>query len=247
MDGSNVYTRAAAGRPLPGLAAGRACGTGEPVDLWAITNHFSSTPDARVGQRTEQAAYVAAIVTALRTRARACGRRVGGDLNVFPRPDDPFAPAPSDQLGPLYEAGLENLWDDLADEVPAAAYTYVFEGQAQTLDHQFVTTRARRRAGRVRVAHVNADWPADHEGDGARGASDHDPVVARFDLPATLAQLQDLLAYYASVRLIDAKTAGQLRSHLDKAAERLAAGNRTASDPSSRRSSARCATSSVRG
>ena len=84
------------------------------------------------------------------------------------------------------------------------------------------------RDRRARVAHVNADWPADFVGDGARGASDHDPLVARFDLPATLAQVQDLLAYYASKGLVDAKTAGQLQSHLDKAAERLAAGNRTA-------------------
>src|ERR671914_1432959 len=34
---------------------------------------------------------------------------------------------------------------------------------------------------RVRVAHINADWPADFAGDGARGASDHDPVVSRFE------------------------------------------------------------------
>ena len=34
----------------------------------------------------------------------------------------------------------------------------------------------------VRVAHINSDWPADHPGDGARGTSDHDPPVARFDL-----------------------------------------------------------------
>jgi predicted extracellular nuclease len=115
-------------------------------------------------------------------RARAL---FGGDLNVFPRPDDPFAPGhplfPSDQLGPLYdEAGLENLWDDLADEVPASAYTYVFQGQAQTLDHQFVSAQLADELNRVRVAHVNADWPKDHPGDEARGASDHDPVVSRF-------------------------------------------------------------------
>jgi len=32
---------------------------------------------------------------------------VGGDLNVYPRPDDPFSPGhpryPSDQLRPLYD------------------------------------------------------------------------------------------------------------------------------------------------
>jgi hypothetical protein len=29
---------------------------------------------------------------------------------------------------------------------------------------------------------ASADWPADFGGDGARGASDHDPVVSRFEL-----------------------------------------------------------------
>ena len=230
VDGSDVFTRA----PQVGHfrvwrngidASG--VGLGAWVDLYAISNHFSSTPNARVGQRREQAAYVAAIVTALRDANPGVRVDAGGDLNVFPRPDDPLVPA-SDQLAPLYGIGLENLYDVLVAEVPSAAYTYVFEGQAQVLDHQFVTARLGDELERARVAHVNADWPADFVGDGARGASDHDPLVARFDLPATLAQLQDLLAYYASEGLVDAKTAGQLQSHLDKAAERLAAGNRTA-------------------
>lgn len=30
---------------------------------------------------------------------------------------------------------------------------------------------------------MNADLPADFDEDGARGASDHDPVVARFAFP----------------------------------------------------------------
>jgi hypothetical protein len=40
-------------------------GTSVFVDVYALSNHFSSTPNARVGQRTEQAAYAAAIVAAL--------------------------------------------------------------------------------------------------------------------------------------------------------------------------------------
>jgi uncharacterized protein len=182
VDGDAVFTRP------PQVARFRVwrdrIGRGKRVELLAMSNHFSSTPDARVGQRTEQSRYGAAIVDA------GSGRKdlvlFGGDLNVFPRPDDPFAPGhplfPSDQLGPLYdEADLENLWDELADEVPASAYTYVFQGQAQTLDHQFVSRALARDLERVRVAHINADWPKDHEGDGARGASDHDPVVSRFE------------------------------------------------------------------
>ena len=184
VDGHAVYTRA------PQVARFRvwrkSVGEGNAVELTAIANHFSSTPDARVGQRREQAAYDAALVRAL--SAGAQGRRervvVGGDLNVFPRPDDPFAPGdsrfPSDQLGPLYGAGLTNLYDVLVAEAPEAAYTYVFNGQAQTLDQLFVTPQLHAELRGIRVAHVNADFPADETGDGPRGTSDHDPPVARF-------------------------------------------------------------------
>jgi hypothetical protein len=222
VDGSNVYTRA------PQVGHFRlwrnGIGLGAWVDLYAVSNHFSSGPDTRVGQRTEQAAYLAAIVAALQAADPQARVDAGGDLNVFPRPDDPLVPA-SDQLAALYELGLENLFDTLVAQVPASAYTYVFEGQAQTLDHQFVTPRLGDELELARVAHVNADWPADFGGDGPRGASDHDPLVARYDLPASLPQLQALLAYYAQQGLVDAKTTGQLGHHLDQAAAKLAQGN----------------------
>ena len=88
---------------------------------------------------TEQSRYGAALVEAASGegwRSRDARVLFGGDLNVFPRPDDPFAPGdalfPSDQLGPLYdEAGMDNLWDELRRRAPASAYTYVFEGQAR--------------------------------------------------------------------------------------------------------------------
>ena len=180
-DGSDVYTRA------PQVARFRvqaAPGSSDSFDLWAVSNHYSSGPDSRVGQRTEQAAYGAAIAQAI--EAADPGARViyGGDLNVYPRPDDPFSPGhplfPSDQLGPLYDAGLHNLWDDFVAQVPAAAYSYVFQGQGQTLDNLFVNGPLRGDLIQIRGAHVNAGWPADYAGDGPRGLSDHDPQVARF-------------------------------------------------------------------
>lgn len=186
VDGANVFTRA------PQVGRFRVwrdgVGTGTSFDLYAVANHFSSGPQTRVGQRREQAAYNAAIAKAL--DATEAGKRtlVGGDLNVFPRPDDPFAPgepnAGSDQLAPLYGQGLENLFDtELADN-PAAAYSYVFQGQAQTLDQQFVTPAVKALLRQTRTAHVNADWPADFDGDGARGLSDHDPLVTRLRFPS---------------------------------------------------------------
>jgi hypothetical protein len=186
-DGSNVYTRA------PQVARFRVeaePGSADAYDLWAISNHFSSGPDGRVGQRTEQAAYGAAIVDAVETGDPHARVVYGGDLNVFPRPDDPFAPGDplfnSDQLAALYDTGLRNLWDDLVADVPSAAYSYVFQGQGQTLDHLFVNDALYGDLIEMRAAHVNAGWPADHPGDGSRGLSDHDPQVARFESRAAL-------------------------------------------------------------
>ncbi|MGC4803908.1 lamin tail domain-containing protein [Micromonospora sp. DT233] len=186
-DGNNVYTRA------PQLAKFRvrvAPGAAESYVLWALSNHFSSGPDSRIGQRAEQAGYGAALVTAIQNSDRDARVVYGGDLNVFPRPDDPIAtgadPTPSDQLAKLYEAGLHNLWDDLVAEVPSSAYSYSFEGQAQTLDHLFVNDALRDDLLQVRAAHINADWPAEFTGDGSRGSSDHDPQVARFRSQASL-------------------------------------------------------------
>lgn len=187
VDGSNVFTRA------PQVArftvAAQPGGT-ESYELWAVSNHYSSTPQARVGQRTEQARYGAAIVAAIEAASPHARVVYGGDLNVFPRPDDPIAMSdsdtPSDQLKPLYDLGLHNLWADLAAQAPASAYSYVFQGQAQTLDHLFVNDELYGDLVKIRAAHINADWAADHDGDGARGASDHDPQVAVFRTRASL-------------------------------------------------------------
>jgi len=210
-DGGEVYTR----DPQVGLFRvwRTAVGVGAWIDVYAISNHFSSTPDGRVAQRREQARYLAAIVDAIGGEARVVA---GGDFNVFPRPDDPLVPA-SDQLGPLYDQGLENLWDTMVAQVPAAAYSYVFVGQAQTLDGQFVTDNLLGELEQTRVAHVNADFAAEYGGDGARGLSDHDPMASRFALEATLARLEALLAYYRdSGAITGTNTYRQLQQHLDR-------------------------------
>ncbi|MBO4205475.1 lamin tail domain-containing protein [Micromonospora echinofusca] len=186
-DGDNVFTRA----PQFGkFLVAAAPGSTERFTLWAASNHYSSGPDSRVGQRREQAAYGAAIVSAIEAADPHARVVYGGDLNVFPRPDDPIAtgadPTPSDQLAPLYGAGLHNLYDDLLADVPSAAYSYSFEGQAQTLDHLFVNEALHGDLVQMRAAHINADWPAEYAGDGSRGSSDHDPQVARFRSRASL-------------------------------------------------------------
>ncbi|HEX6474547.1 MAG TPA: hypothetical protein VF114_05610, partial [Candidatus Limnocylindria bacterium] len=222
-DGGKVFTRP----PQVGHFRVWRDGIGLSVftDLYAISNHFSSTPNARVGQRTEQAAYNAAIAAALE-EADADRVVIAGDFNVFPRPDDPFATGqaygdddigPSDQLGPMYEAGLDNLWDTLVTDVPRSAYSYSFEGQAQTLDMQWATDGQMTDLVQVRAAHLNADFAADFDGDVARGASDHDPQVARWFTDATFARLHALVDYYVGTGALPANKAFLFHDRLNKA------------------------------
>jgi predicted extracellular nuclease len=163
-------------------------GVGSYRDVYLINNHFKSGPDGCVAHRTEQAKFNAALVAYLEAANPYARIVVGGDLNVYPRPDDPFAPigqdGSSDQLGALYDPslGLTNLWQVLLDQAPEAAYSYVYLGMAQTLDQMFVNQRVLADLDQFRIAHINSDFPADYPDDVARGTSDHDPNVATFGI-----------------------------------------------------------------
>jgi predicted extracellular nuclease len=152
-------------------------------DVYLINNHFKSAPDTCVAHRTEQAKYNAAIVAFLQAANPNALIVVGGDLNVYPRPDD-IGLGASDQLGSLYapSLGLTNLWDVLLGQAPESAYSYVYLGMAQTLDQMFVNAPLLANLKQFRIAHINSDFPADYPGDVARGTSDHDPNVATFDI-----------------------------------------------------------------
>ncbi len=155
-------------------------------DVYVINNHFKSGPDSCVAHRTEQAKYNAAVVAFLEAANPEAHIVLGGDLNVYPRPDDPFAPigtpSASDQLGSLYDPalGLKNLWEVLLGQAPEAAYSYVYLGMAQTLDQMFVNGPMLADLQQFRISHINSDFAADDPVDIARGTSDHDPNVANF-------------------------------------------------------------------
>lgn len=215
-DGVNVFSRP------PQVALFRvwrgAVGVSTWTDLYLVNNHHSAGPDRRVPQRTEQATYNAAIAGALLAADPAARVLLGGDLNVFPRPDDPFPPGtpipgvgqgPSDQLRALYGSPLTNLYGAMLARDPASAYTFGFQGQAQTLDHLWVSDALRGELLEVGSAKINVDWPADAAGEAPRygrfGVSDHDPAVARFTATATFDKVRALLD-----RLVGQ---GQLPSH----------------------------------
>lgn len=171
-------------------------GRDEHADVYLVNNHFSSGPDRRVLHRTEQAVYLAAVSEAILSADGRANVLAAGDFNVYPRPDDPFAPGrtiagdwtgPSDQLAAMYEdSGLTNLYERMLEEHPESAYSYTYLGQTQTLDQMWASPALARWIEDVASAHVNADYPADAPGEepayGAYGVSDHDPEVVTIDL-----------------------------------------------------------------
>lgn len=142
--------------------------------LFVIANHFSSKrgdqplfgvhqpplrdSEARRGQQAQVVHdFVAQIL------ARDPGARVValGDFNDFQ-----FSAAMAALRGSLLHAPIEAL-------PPAERYSYVFEGNAQALDHIFVSRSLfANHALEYDIVHVNAEF--------LDQASDHDPALIRF-------------------------------------------------------------------
>ncbi len=150
--------------------------------LFVIANHFNSKggdqplfghfqPPVRSSevQREQQATIVRNFVQsiyALDPQARVV---VLGDLNDFEF---------STTLNILKAAPLVDLVETLS---PAERYTYVFDGNAQVLDHIMVSNSlATQAAPQYDVVHVNSEF--------ANQVSDHEPEVVRL----TLAPLADV-------------------------------------------------------
>jgi hypothetical protein len=234
-DGSNVFSRAPQVALFRVWRAG--IGLSTWTDLYLMNNHQSSGPDVRVRQRTEQATYNARVAAALLAADPGALVLLGGDLNVFPRPDDPYPPGapipgigvgPSDQLRALYESPMTNLYDQQVTRNPASAYSFGFQGQAQTLDHLWVSPGLRDDLLDVRSAKVNVDWPADAQGEpaayGRFGVSDHDPAAARFDATADFAAVRALVDHLVATGQLGATTGALVHALLDAAQSHLDGG-----------------------
>lgn len=114
-------------------------------------------------QRLRQAQAVAEHVRNLLARDAQARIVVMGDLNDFE-----FSPV----MQILEEAGLVNPLLSLPEE---ERYSYIHEGNAQTLDHILVSPAI--SAYEYDIVHVNAEYPT------SQRASDHDPVLIRLRLP----------------------------------------------------------------
>ena len=73
---------------------------------------------------------------------------------------------------------LEERLHNLTDDLPAhERYSYIFEGNAQSLDHILVSPSLKASA-EMDIVHVNAEFA-----ETAARASDHDPILVRLRLP----------------------------------------------------------------
>jgi predicted extracellular nuclease len=165
----------------------RRADAGDPVSrLYLVNAHFKSGPSDNIARRKLQAEFLVTMMKTIKAAVPSAIVIAGGDLNVQPRPDDPIRPEdegfPSDQLASFYDGGMSDVYQYLLSKSPASAYTYVYQGQAQTLDQMFLCLSAKARFRRAAVAHINSDWTAKPDYSDSRGASDHDPLVAVFEL-----------------------------------------------------------------
>jgi uncharacterized protein len=141
----------------------------------AVANHFNSKqgddplfgrfqPPSRITetQRHRQATVVADFVQDVLAADRNARVVVLGDLNDFQF---------SETLDILEDGGLFNLMETLPIW---EQYSYVFDGNSQTLDQILVTRAFRNERPEYDSVHVNAEF---HD-----QASDHDPQVARLEV-----------------------------------------------------------------
>ena len=143
--------------------------------LFVVANHFNSKggdqplmgrfqPPARVSevQRHRQAEVVHDFVEAILAVDPSANVVVAGDLNDF-------------QFSETVSILKSGILDDLVDTLPEnERYSYVFEGNSQTLDHILFSDALFGEPFTYDIVHVNAEF--------ADQASDHEPSVVRISL-----------------------------------------------------------------
>lgn len=156
-------------------------------DITLINNHFSSRfgsepifggpqPFNQGGEdvREQQALAINEVVDALLARDPDARISVLGDLNTFEFTDE----LAEDLPGIGGDKVLTNLIGTVEED---DAYSFVFEGNGQLLDHIFASGSLLEGA-KIDVVHVNNDFAA--------FASDHEPIVASFQIAR---EVEDLI------------------------------------------------------
>jgi predicted extracellular nuclease len=157
-------------------------------EFYVIGNHFSSrsgsTPifggpqpfvQAAEDEREAAAASINEYVDFLMSGNPGAKVMVVGDMNTFQWTDDLARILP----GTGSERILTNLVGSRYRTDRDDTYSYIFEGNAQELDHFFVTDNLKKHSS-LDIVHVNVDFA---RVPGEVAASDHEPVLGRFYVP----------------------------------------------------------------
>ena len=166
------------------------------ANVIVVANHLrslggvDSTTSARVRvKRQLQAEFLARLLEGLQDEGPVISV---GDYNAFEDSDGLVdvmgtvrgAPAPANTV---VLASTDLVDPDFVEAAPGT-YSYVFEGNIQTLDHVLLSRDATDMFIRLEHARINADFPEIYRQDPARveRLSDHDPAVAYFAFPPDL-------------------------------------------------------------
>ena len=182
--------------------------TSYPAPVTVINNHLRSLNGAEENsptgvrvraKRRAQAEFLAAYIQGRQLNDPNEAIVSIGDYNAFAFNDgygDSLGairgvPAPADQVVTASPDLVSPDLVDVADLIaPADRYSYVFGGNAQTLDHVLVTSNLLPQVSGLQHARVNADFAQVLRSDLSRPErlSDHDPAVAYFAfVPDTVA------------------------------------------------------------
>jgi len=176
--------------------------SGPDLPVTVIVNHLrslSGVDDPVDGNRVRtkrraQAQFLASLIQARQVANPDERLAVIGDLNAFGFNDGYVdsvgtikgQPTPADQVV-LASADLVNPdLTNLEDAAPAdQRYSFLFDGNAQTLDHALVSQNVLPLAAGLHRGRGNADSPDTLRSDATRPErlADHDPLVAYFTFP----------------------------------------------------------------
>jgi hypothetical protein len=161
------------------------------ANIIVVANHLRSLNDvessARVRvKRQKQAEFLATLLDNLQAEGPVVSV---GDYNAFEQSDGLVDVMGTVRGVPAAENTVVLASPDLVEpdffQAAPGAYSYVFEGNVQALDHVLLSTLANEMFLGVEHARLNADFPEVYRNDSGRveRLSDHDPAVAYFAFP----------------------------------------------------------------
>ena len=170
----------------------------QPFAFTVVVNHLKSflgseTERVRVKRKT-QAEFLAKFVQNRQKNDANEKIILVGDFNAFQFNDGVVDvigtikgnTAPKDQVLFASEDLVNPDLTDLVDMIdqPLQRYSYLFDGNAQVLDHFLITQNLKKHLVGFGYARLNADYPEIYRGDASKAErfSDHDPAIGYFSL-----------------------------------------------------------------